>query len=64
MTRKDYQLIAEILRTAQTRIRIGALNTPAATLEYIAVELADMLHADNPRFGRERFFAACEPKDR
>ena len=54
MTRKDYILIAEVLR-------IEFLNAGYQEFEEcimnVSREMADMLHRDNPRFDREHFLA-------
>ena len=54
MTKKDYVAIAAILREAPQ------YGDP---VDYIIAELCDVLKADNPRFERERFIAACQPND-
>ena len=53
MTRKDYKLIAEILRDS-----LDAIIDDLA-LEALASNFADELAKDNPRFNRERFLKAC-----
>jgi hypothetical protein len=56
MTRKDYQLIAEILNYS-----LDAIIDDMA-LEALASNFADELALDNPRFDRARFLAACGVK--
>lgn len=59
MTRKDYVLIAEVIKTqielslkfGEDDARYGAQN--------IAYDLASKLSQDNPRFDRSRFLQAC-----
>jgi hypothetical protein len=59
MTRKDYVLIAQAIRTQidfsakfeEEESRAGAQN--------IAYDLAWKLYEDNPRFDRKRFLEAC-----
>jgi hypothetical protein len=59
MTRKDYVLIAEVIKTQielslkfeEEESRAGAQN--------IAYDLASKLSQDNPRFDRGRFLQAC-----
>ena len=54
MTRKDYQAIAEAIKSTLHD------NVPAVDIAYtIAANLADVFAADNPRFDRSRFLAAC-----
>ena len=57
MHRKDYALIADALR----RARYAAANDVGALVgnSDAALELADALKRDNPRFDRAKFLAAC-----
>lgn len=72
MTKKDFEATAAIIKnrravyqTVSVRSRprndhavgfdYGALNA----LEVVALDMADMFAADNPRFDRARFLAAC-----
>lgn len=57
MTRKDYQLIAAALYRARPTEASGALEV----LQWVSdsLSIADALQADNPRFDRRRFLAAC-----
>jgi len=55
MTRKDYILIAEVLRIEYLNCDDGYRAEEA--IHRIAMEMADMLHRDNPRFDREHFLA-------
>jgi len=57
MTRKDYQLIAEVFANFGQIIELE--ETIAAD---IARNLANALQADNPRFDRDRFLVACGVK--
>lgn len=50
MTKKDYILIAEVIR---------GTNTSQKTRREIAYELAERLQKDNPRFDRDRFIFAA-----
>jgi hypothetical protein len=57
MTRKDYQLIAEVFAN------FGKIVVLEETIGIdIALNLADALQADNPRFNRDRFLDACGVK--
>ena len=70
MTKKDYIKLAGVIRQAHEDV--GALRPldedraalrrveGVARLQYL---IADVLAADNPRFDRERFVEACEPKE-
>jgi hypothetical protein len=53
MTRKDYQLIASVLKN------YAADGIPVDDRDAIAYDLADALGADNPRFDRDRFLVAA-----
>jgi len=54
MTRKDYQLIADVFAN------FGKIIILEETIGAdIARNLADALQGDNPRFDRARFLAAC-----
>jgi hypothetical protein len=52
MTRKDYQLIADVF----------ARSAGDDIAKFLAVNLADKLEQDNPRFDRARFLTACGVK--
>lgn len=52
MTRKDYQLIAAVLKNYATD------GIPLDDRDAIAYDLADALGKDNPRFDRDRFLVA------
>ncbi len=54
MTRKDYQLIAQVFANVGEMVELS--ETIGADL---ARNLADALQADNPRFDRARFLEAC-----
>jgi hypothetical protein len=53
MTRKDYQLIATVLKN------FGTEGRPVDDRDEIAMELAKALSADNPRFDRDKFLIAA-----
>jgi hypothetical protein len=53
MTRKDYQLIASVLKSYATE------GIPVDDRDAIAYDLADALAKDNPRFDRDRFLVAA-----
>lgn len=52
MTKKDYELIAEVIATAWHGS--GELKSSLAN------NMADALQTTNPRFDRARFLAACD----
>jgi hypothetical protein len=51
MTRKDYVMIAEVIATTWHASAVGKRE--------FALNMADALGADNPRFNREMFLTAC-----
>ena len=53
MTRKDYQLIAEILKAS------GKCGVGPFTLESLAVSFAQELKKENPNFKPALFLKAC-----
>lgn len=61
MTRKDYYALADAIAT--TRIDYEYNPDALSGVSYVTRKIADVLAADNPRFDRARFFAACnEPQ--
>lgn len=54
MTRKDYVLIAEVLRNFPTYE-----GQPVDDRDAMAYDFADRLEAENPRFDRRRFLVAA-----
>lgn len=53
MSRKHYQMIAQVLNTARCDWADGQ------TIDTLAEDFADELVATNERFDRERFLKAC-----
>jgi hypothetical protein len=49
MTKKDYQLIADVVRNV----------TPRVQRKLLYQDFADVLKEDNPRFDASKFKAAC-----
>jgi len=54
MTRKDFQLIADAIRTSRAFSSIEAKTV-------FADDMCEHLSQTNPRFDRERFIKACLP---
>jgi hypothetical protein len=52
MTKKDYELIAEVILNSQGLTRGGVMDT-------LAKRMAEALADTNPRFNREMFLKAC-----
>lgn len=71
MTRKDYVLIADVLRGAVADVERDSDTTPLSergsavlageriALHMVAQRMADALRAGNSRFDHARFMAAC-----
>ena len=62
MTRKDYVMIAQALRTQFELSHDNNEDDGLCAVINIANDLATALEADNPRFDRERFLEACGVK--
>ena len=59
MTRKDYVMIAEVIKTQiELSLKFGEDDSRYGA-ENIALDLATKLSEDNPRFDRARFLSAC-----
>lgn len=56
MTRKDYILISDALRTVR---QANSTTAHGLAIDDAALHLATRLANDNPRFDRARFLAAC-----
>ena len=61
MTRKDYELIARVIRHEYTEAYVGAGPSLAekSAIYCVASALANALQADNERFDRAKFLEAC-----
>jgi hypothetical protein len=57
MTRKDFELIARVLREAHSQLTAGSIA--AIIVESLAEDFAHDLAATNPRFDRARFLKAA-----
>jgi hypothetical protein len=53
MTRKDYAMLAEVIRS------VGTHGGDRGTLLHVVTRLRPELEADNPHFDFERFSDAC-----
>ena len=60
MTRKDYVMIAEILKANREDFVQG--DEGLSLLYILSHQIANGLEADNPRFDRDRFLVACGVK--
>ncbi len=60
MTRKDYVLIAEVIRTEADTWSATSLQGRA--ISSLAYRISEALHKDNPRFDSDRFIKACMPQ--
>ena len=61
MTRKDYEAIARAVRYAKPLNPSQSLLSGIANsvLETVAINIAEVMEMDNPRFDRDRFLTAC-----
>jgi hypothetical protein len=59
MTRKDYVIIANAIRTQIEMSKKYEEEESRAGAQNIAYDLAWKLSEDNPRFDRHRFLVAC-----
>ena len=60
MTRKDYVLIAEVLKGAITYEKeFNKDEKKAFALQAVAHTFSNVLANENPRFDRARFLSAC-----
>jgi hypothetical protein len=64
MTRKHFEAIAARFSHALTLIGTGTRDADTArnAVWRVALDIADDLANENPRFDRARFVKACEPK--
>jgi hypothetical protein len=60
MTRKDYVMIAEILKANREDFVQG--DEGLSLLYILSHQIANGLEEDNPRFDRQRFLVACGVK--
>ena len=60
MTKRDYQAIAGALYRATRPEDPRVYERRGETVARVVSALADVLAADNPRFDRDTFVAACE----
>jgi hypothetical protein len=61
MSKKHFELIARVLR--EYNERPGVTDTERETYAQLAQTFATELRAENPRFDRSRFLAACAGRD-
>lgn len=59
MTRKDYELIAKVLKTQLELSRGFGEEDGEAAVKNIVFDLMADLAKENPRFDRVRFLSAC-----
>jgi len=60
MTKKDYKKFAAVIKESFERYG-GRFIADRAT-DFLKYEIAGIFAADNPRFDREKFYQACQPK--
>jgi hypothetical protein len=59
MTRKDYELIAEVIADLYEQMNCTSYND-TVSLHLVASELAFALASKNERFNRDTFMKACK----
>lgn len=59
MTRKDYQLIADVFHTRIKALEYLGLDSPLGQMYTLALAMAAALEKENPRFDRDIFLKAC-----
>ena len=59
MTKKDYELIAEAIKTSR---KVTQGESVLVSVAHLANTLATDLEIENPRFNREIFLKACGVK--
>jgi hypothetical protein len=57
MTRKDFELIAGVIKTQREK-----MHNETETVDEVALAMAEALEDTNPRFNRETFLTACGVK--
>lgn len=66
MTKKDYVAIAREISALRTQLTATddtqASSLIEGTLNMVTYQLADVMHRDNERFDRSRFYTACGVK--
>lgn len=60
MTKKDYELIAGIIRNANHTATKFKDTSGESMLVHLTLEFCDELVKENPRFNRELFLNACK----
>lgn len=63
MSKKDYELIARVLRERESHSPRSHWPSVMRERAETINALADALHAENPRMDRARFVAACNGQD-
>jgi hypothetical protein len=64
MSRKDFRLIAETIRTLPSFNVKSLDDADCVRFSALVYRFADALATTNPRFDRQRFIAACNGKDK
>lgn len=63
MSKKDYRLIAEVIRNQYNYDARGGNVSWKLAVRNVAVAMSEKLQADNPRFDRDKFLKACGISD-
>lgn len=59
MTRKDYEVIAKVIKTHRDAALATLLTDEAAAIEAVAEDLAGEFAVSNPAFKAPKFLKAC-----
>lgn len=62
MTRKDYEMLAAVLKGEFTAAKASLYTVRAyrmSTVSQVARKIAEAIHAENPRFEVDRFLTDC-----
>lgn len=61
MTKKDYELIAKVFNKNYSQAKVGMFNkwSVSQVIKAQALQMADVLKTDNPKFDTTKFTQAC-----
>jgi hypothetical protein len=63
MTKKDYEKIASVIGGVAAKYDETSASPITDVLDRIVEDLCAIFASDNPRFDRDKFIAACEPRE-
>lgn len=59
MTRNDYEALAKAILSTKQKFQLAEVTSGIYVIRMTAEAIADELSADNARFDRSKFLAAC-----